>query len=201
MSYWFAEQHVVIASTCAFLAGESIEWAIYTFSGKPFAQRILTSSLLSIPVDTIIFLYLINQLNSAGVLVMILAKSVGVMAVWLRARNFNFDAPVLIIMEGNWMWMDDSEVEKIFKLIHNEFANFTLVFDYADNALVEKEKSKNMWIEPKTGIEDINAFASRLGFVVKENTTNLELKSVYELTGDAYTPTRGYGFCTLTKTP
>jgi uncharacterized PurR-regulated membrane protein YhhQ (DUF165 family) len=87
MSYLFAEKAVVIASTCAFLAGETIEWAIYTFSGKPFSQRVLTSSLLGIPVDTIIFLYLINQLNSTGVLVMILAKSVGVMTVWLLWRT------------------------------------------------------------------------------------------------------------------
>jgi methyltransferase (TIGR00027 family) len=117
----------------------------------------------------------------------------------LRASNFNPDAPVLIIMEGNWMWMDDSEVEKIFKLIHDTFVSFTAVFDYSDNGLVQKEKNKNLWIKPKTGIEDIHAFARGFGFVVKENKTNLELKTEYELTGDPYIATQGYAFCTLTK--
>jgi uncharacterized PurR-regulated membrane protein YhhQ (DUF165 family) len=86
-SYLFAGREVVIASTCAFVVGELIDWAIYTFSGKPFSQRLLTSSLISIPADTVIFLSLINQLNSAGVLVMILAKAVGVMSVWAIWRT------------------------------------------------------------------------------------------------------------------
>jgi uncharacterized PurR-regulated membrane protein YhhQ (DUF165 family) len=86
MSYLFAERQIVIASTCAFLVGETIDWAIYTFSGKPFSQRLLTSSLFSIPADTVIFLYLIDQLNSAGMIVMTLAKAFGVMSVWILWR-------------------------------------------------------------------------------------------------------------------
>jgi uncharacterized PurR-regulated membrane protein YhhQ (DUF165 family) len=78
----FADKQIVIASTGAFLVGESIDWGIYTLSGKPFSQRLLTSSLFSVPIDSAIFLYLINQFNSAGMLVMTAAKSVGVLCVW-----------------------------------------------------------------------------------------------------------------------
>jgi uncharacterized PurR-regulated membrane protein YhhQ (DUF165 family) len=89
-SYIFADKQMVIASTCAFLVGETIDWCIYTFSGKPFSQRLLASSLFSVPIDSAIFLYLINQFNSSGMLVMILAKSFGVMCVWSlwRIRSF-----------------------------------------------------------------------------------------------------------------
>jgi queuosine precursor transporter len=86
-SYLFTDQQIVIASIAAFIGGESIDWAIYTFSGKPFSQRLLLSSLFSVPVDSAIFLYFINQLNTAGMLVMILAKTVGVLLIWMLWRG------------------------------------------------------------------------------------------------------------------
>ena len=94
MSYLFAEKQIVIASTCAFLIGETIDWAIYTFSGKPFSERLLTSSLFSVPADTIVFLYLINQLNHAGFLVMTLAKAFGVLSIWVIWRIHRHEGAV-----------------------------------------------------------------------------------------------------------
>jgi queuosine precursor transporter len=85
-SYVFASKQIVIASICSFLVGETIDWAVYTFTRKPFSQRLLTSSLFSIPADSAVFLYLINQLNAAGLLVMTLAKSVGILFIWLSWR-------------------------------------------------------------------------------------------------------------------
>lgn len=85
-SYFFAIKQIVIASICSFLVGETIDWAIYTFTGKPFSQRLLTSSLFSVPADSAVFLYLIDQLNWVGLLVMVLAKSVGILAIWLSWR-------------------------------------------------------------------------------------------------------------------
>jgi uncharacterized PurR-regulated membrane protein YhhQ (DUF165 family) len=86
-SYLFTDKQIVIASIAAFIGGESIDWAIYTFSGKPFSQRLLLSSLFSVPIDSAIFLYFINQLNTAGIVVMILAKSAGVLLIWLLWRG------------------------------------------------------------------------------------------------------------------
>jgi uncharacterized PurR-regulated membrane protein YhhQ (DUF165 family) len=99
-SYFFANKQVVFASICSFMVGETIDWAIYTFTGKPFSQRLLTSSLFSIPADTVIFLYLINQLNAVGFLVMTLAKCVGVLFIWLswrvrQPKNPSYQQPVL----------------------------------------------------------------------------------------------------------
>jgi len=85
-SYFFAIKQIVFASICSFLVGETIDWAIYTFTGKPFSQRLLISSLFSVPADSAVFLYLINQLNAAGLLVMIGAKSVGILFIWFSWR-------------------------------------------------------------------------------------------------------------------
>lgn len=87
LSYMFANKQIAIASISAFIAGETIDWAIYTYSRKPFSQRLLTSSMLSVPVDTIIFLYLINQLSTVGFMVMTAAKLLGISSVWLYWRT------------------------------------------------------------------------------------------------------------------
>ncbi|MES2219314.1 MAG: hypothetical protein V4501_13000 [Pseudomonadota bacterium] len=82
-SYFFTIKQIVLASIYSFLIGETIDWAIYTFTGKPFSQRLLTSSLLSVPADSAVFLYMVNQLNVAGFLVMTMAKSCGILLLWL----------------------------------------------------------------------------------------------------------------------
>jgi queuosine precursor transporter len=47
---------VVIASGCAFLISETVDWAVYTFSNKPLSQRIMLSSLASAPLDQVVFI-------------------------------------------------------------------------------------------------------------------------------------------------
>jgi hypothetical protein len=82
-SYFFAIKQIVLASISSFIVGETIDWLIFTFTRKPFSQRLLTSSVLSVPADSAIFLYMINQLNMAGFFVMTVAKMVGIFALWL----------------------------------------------------------------------------------------------------------------------
>jgi uncharacterized PurR-regulated membrane protein YhhQ (DUF165 family) len=86
-SYFFAIKQIVLASICSFIAGETIDWAIYTFS-----QRLLSSSLISVPIDSALFLFMINQLNIAGFLVMTGAKMCGIFCVWLgwKWRDGNY---------------------------------------------------------------------------------------------------------------
>ena len=87
LSYLFADRQIALASICAFGVGETIDWSLYTFLSRPFSQRLLASSMLSVPVDTVIFLYLINQLNFAGFMVMTSAKLLGISMVWLSWRR------------------------------------------------------------------------------------------------------------------
>lgn len=83
ISYLFADKSMAIASVCAFSVAETIDWAIFTYTGKPLSQRLLWSSSLSGPVDSIIFLAIYGPLNLAGVLVLCASKTLGVLLVWV----------------------------------------------------------------------------------------------------------------------
>lgn len=48
---------LAIASGVAFLVAEVADWAIYTFLRRPFSERVLLSTLVAGPVDTLAFLY------------------------------------------------------------------------------------------------------------------------------------------------
>ncbi|MDL2271507.1 hypothetical protein LJC23_00555 [Desulfovibrio sp. OttesenSCG-928-I05] len=82
-----ADATVAIASVCAFMVGEFLDWAVYTFSGKPFSQRILLSSTLSTPVDSTVFLAMVGIFSVPGVLFMTAGKMVGAVIVYFLARR------------------------------------------------------------------------------------------------------------------
>jgi len=82
ISYLLAEKDAAIASLGAFTVGESIDWAIFTFTKKPLSERLLWSSLISAPADSIVNLYLLTQLNWAGLMVMTIVKSLGIITLW-----------------------------------------------------------------------------------------------------------------------
>ena len=91
VSYAFADKEMAIASLCAFTVAETIDWAIFTFTGKPLSQRLLLSSALSIPADTLVFLGIYGPFNVAGVMVLCTSKLIGVFIVWQvwRQKRFN----------------------------------------------------------------------------------------------------------------
>lgn len=86
VSYFLADKTIALASISAFLVAELVDWAVYTFTRRPFVQRILWSASLSAPVDSGVFLYIIDQLNALGVIILSLAKIVGVLIVWYGWR-------------------------------------------------------------------------------------------------------------------
>lgn len=47
---------VVVASGLAFLVSETVDWAVYTFTKRPLSQRIMMSSLVSAPLDQVVFI-------------------------------------------------------------------------------------------------------------------------------------------------
>ncbi len=49
---------IVVASGVAFLISETADWAVYTFSNRPLSQRIMISSVISAPIDQLLFIYL-----------------------------------------------------------------------------------------------------------------------------------------------
>ena len=87
ISYFMAGPDIAFASVAAFLVGEMMDWAVYTYTGRPFSQRILLSSLVSTPVDSAVFLFLSQMAGVGSVLIMTLSKLAGALAVFLLVRR------------------------------------------------------------------------------------------------------------------
>lgn len=82
LSYFMASPFVALASLAAFLISEFADWGIYTWTKKPFAQRILISSAVSTPIDSVVFLAMIGHFSVTGVVIMTLSKMIGALVVW-----------------------------------------------------------------------------------------------------------------------
>jgi uncharacterized PurR-regulated membrane protein YhhQ (DUF165 family) len=95
LTYLMAGPELAFASVTAFLISESSDWAVYSFWRRPLQQRILVSSLVSVPLDTLSFLYLSGYLTPANFVMEVVSKAVGVLIVWqlLRMRAGGTPAP------------------------------------------------------------------------------------------------------------
>lgn len=91
ISFFMASPAVAVASCAAYLVSELVDWAVYTFSKRPLAQRVLLSSALGTPVDSAVFLGLIGFFSVSGVLLMTASKMLAAVAVffWLRKGVFH----------------------------------------------------------------------------------------------------------------
>ena len=92
LSYIMADPFVSAASVAAFLFSEFADWAVYSFTGRSFADRVLLSSAVGTPLDSVVFLGIIGQLSMAGVLAMTASKMLGALAVWWLIRRQNASA-------------------------------------------------------------------------------------------------------------
>jgi uncharacterized PurR-regulated membrane protein YhhQ (DUF165 family) len=87
LSWFLASPDVALASVCAFFTGEMLDWAAFTFTGRPFSQRILLSGAVSTPVDTIVFLSMVNLFSWSSLMVMVVSKMAGSVIVYFLARR------------------------------------------------------------------------------------------------------------------
>jgi queuosine precursor transporter len=89
--WYFAGPGLAIASLTAFVLSEMTDWSVYSFTKRPLQNRILLSSLIAVPVDTIAFQYLAGYLTPAAFLTEVASKAIGVAIVWylfkLRVGN------------------------------------------------------------------------------------------------------------------
>ena len=95
LTYFMAGPGLAIASMTAFVLSESSDWAVYSFWRRPLQQRILVSSLLAVPLDTLAFQYLAGYLTPAAFVMEMISKAIGVLIVWqlLRMRQGGTPAP------------------------------------------------------------------------------------------------------------
>jgi queuosine precursor transporter len=91
ITYFMVDPAIAVASITAFVISEMADWAIYSFTKRPLQSRILISSLVSVPLDTLAFQHLAGYLTPAAFTTEVLSKAMGVAVVWyllkLRAGN------------------------------------------------------------------------------------------------------------------
>ncbi len=87
VSYFMASPFVAVASLSAFLISEFADWGVYSFTRRPFSQRVLLSSLIGTPLDSVVFLAIIGHLSVVGVIAMTASKMLGALVVWWLVRR------------------------------------------------------------------------------------------------------------------
>jgi queuosine precursor transporter len=98
LTYMMVDPLIAVASLTAFIVSELADWGIYSFWKKPLQQRILVSSLIAVPLDTVIFQHLAGYLSPAAFTTEVLSKAVGVLIVWwlLKVRASGDQHPVTL---------------------------------------------------------------------------------------------------------
>ena len=82
ISYVMADPFVAVASALAFGVSELIDALVFTYTKKPMRDRVLLSSAVSTPVDSIVFLSVLGFFNVLGVVIMVAIKMLGAVIVW-----------------------------------------------------------------------------------------------------------------------
>lgn len=87
ISWIMTTPQLALASAAAFAVSELSDWALYTFCKRPFSQRVLISSLLSAPVDSFVFLAVIDIVSVFSIIVMTISKLAGAFVVYRLLRR------------------------------------------------------------------------------------------------------------------
>lgn len=89
ITYSMVDPTIAVASITAFVLSEMADWAIYSFTKRPLQSRILISSLVAVPLDTVVFQHLAGYLTPAAFTTEVLSKALGVAVVWylLKLRS------------------------------------------------------------------------------------------------------------------
>ena len=74
LSYLLADPFVAIASITAFAISELTDYIVYSKYKADFNKRVVVSSLVSVPIDTAVFLAIISHLSVLSFIVMCISK-------------------------------------------------------------------------------------------------------------------------------
>jgi queuosine precursor transporter len=83
ITYLMVDPFIALASVAAFLVSETADWIVYSVTRRPLRDRILASSAVSSPLDSVVFLGLIGILTPASFILQTLSKFAGAAAVWI----------------------------------------------------------------------------------------------------------------------
>ena len=87
LSYLLASPFVATVSAIAFIVSELADYVLYTVTKKPFHQRVLISSLVSTPIDTVVFLAGISQFSVGTFILMVASKMAAAVFMWVYYRT------------------------------------------------------------------------------------------------------------------
>lgn len=87
ITYVMVDPFIAIASVSAFLVSETADWIVYTVTKRPLRDRILASSAVSSPLDSVVFLGLIGFLSPASFILQTLSKFAGALVIWGILRH------------------------------------------------------------------------------------------------------------------
>ena len=86
LSYLLADPFVAIASIVAFAISEISDYIVYSKYKGDFNKRVIFSSLVSVPIDTAVFLAIISHLSALSFIVMCISKLL-VVAYFVRFKK------------------------------------------------------------------------------------------------------------------
>lgn len=87
LSWFLASPGLAVASAAAFAVGELADWGVYTFTKKPFSERIMLSSLLGTPLDSLVFLTFLDLASPVAMVTMTASKLLGAFIVYTLVRR------------------------------------------------------------------------------------------------------------------
>ncbi len=87
ITYVMVDPFIAVASVSAFLVSETADWIVYSVTRRPLRDRILASSAVSSPLDSIVFLGLIGFLSPASFILQTLSKFAGALVIWGILRH------------------------------------------------------------------------------------------------------------------
>ena len=86
LSYLLADPFVAIASITAFAISELSDYIVYSKYKGDFNKRVIVSSLVSVPIDTAVFLAIISHLSALSFAIMCASKLL-VVAYFVKFRK------------------------------------------------------------------------------------------------------------------
>jgi hypothetical protein len=99
------------------------------------------------------------------------------------------------------MYLEDEYVKIILDKIKTEFKDATIVFDYVNSVLLAKYSLQfNIWKKPKSGIDNIETFASQYGMKVETQRTSRDLLIEYKVDDEPTEDLSYHSICAMTKT-
>lgn len=84
ISYAMSDPFIALASVSAFAISEVIDYLVFTYLKGNFKRKVILSSLFSVPVDTIVFLLIIENFGMFGFLIMCLSKFAVLLFLWRK---------------------------------------------------------------------------------------------------------------------